>query len=73
MVSVAELEQDEDIENWLEKLEDAILAKNGEVPDARKLATLRNSIGSRSLPIIKQLQKICLRQIEMIMRKSRLL
>ena len=57
MVSVAELEQDEDIENWLEKLEDAILAKNGEVPDARKLATLRNSIGPRSLPIIKQLQK----------------
>ena len=57
MVSVAELGQDEDIEDWLENLEDAILAKHGTVNDERKLATLRSRIGASNLPIIKQLQK----------------
>ena len=51
------LGDDEDIEDWLDKLEDAILAKHGDVSDAWKLAMLRNSIGSKNLPIIKQLQK----------------
>ena len=55
--SVVELQADEDIEDWLDKLEDAVLAKHGDVSDARKLATLRSCIGASNVPIVKQLQK----------------